>query len=224
MKFHHSLVAAAAAVALPAFASGPVPVTSTLTFDGVSSFEAVADTYAPLGIAFSAEGLALSNDGTGSGVNGEFFTHAPSMGAVLFAPGSNESVTISALAGKAFVQSVSVYYSSAYVNSALVDLGYPAFAGILNSAISVYDAAGQRIISNSLDQNASVGCSDSPFCNWNRVTVSFSGEAKTIVLKGANGSIAYDNLTVSTVPEPQSYALMLAGLAAVGFLAARRRA
>jgi len=53
--------------------------------------------------------------------------------------------------------------------------------------------------------------------NFN-VTFSFAGggdDAKDIIV---------DSITVTAVPEPESFALMVAGLAAVGFLARRRRA
>lgn len=52
--------------------------------------------------------------------------------------------------------------------------------------------------------------------NFN-VTMSFAGggdDAKDIIV---------DSITVTAVPEPESFALMAAGLAAVGFLARRRR-
>jgi hypothetical protein len=41
---------------------------------------------------------------------------------------------------------------------------------------------------------------------------------------GDNIGMLLDNVNVSAVPEPETYALMLAGLAAVGFLARRRAA
>ena len=40
----------------------------------------------------------------------------------------------------------------------------------------------------------------------------------------ATGTNRFDMVTVSAVPEPESYALMLSGLAAIGLLVARRRA
>ena len=39
-----------------------------------------------------------------------------------------------------------------------------------------------------------------------------------------DGAVGFDNLTLAPVPEPGTYALMLAGLGAVGFIARRRTA
>jgi PEP-CTERM motif len=52
------------------------------------------------------------------------------------------------------------------------------------------------------------------------VAFSFSSDGSAGV---AAKDIVVDNITVTAVPEPESFALMAAGLAAVGFLARRRR-
>jgi hypothetical protein len=48
------------------------------------------------------------------------------------------------------------------------------------------------------------------------VTLSFTGAT-------ANGYSYIDNVTVTAVPEPESYAMLLAGLGAIGFMSRRRR-
>ena len=56
-----------------------------------------------------------------------------------------------------------------------------------------------------------------------RANTSFSGEVLSLRWNASNPG---DHVRVFTaaIPEPQTYALMLAGLAAVGFMARRRRA
>jgi hypothetical protein len=45
----------------------------------------------------------------------------------------------------------------------------------------------------------------------------------TFATPGAISTLLLDDLTITAVPEPSTYALMLAGLGAIGFLATRRR-
>jgi hypothetical protein len=73
-------------------------------------------------------------------------------------------------------------------------------------------------------------CLGTMFCTFTPVGVSFAGMAQSIVFAGVADQIVFDDVTFgsatpgSTVPEPSTYALMAAGLAALGFHSRRRRA
>ena len=58
---------------------------------------------------------------------------------------------------------------------------------------------------------------------WN-AAVAGSQLVKFDSLNGGNGGPVIDNVMLTAVPEPGTYAMLLAGLAAVGFVAKRRRA
>jgi len=53
-------------------------------------------------------------------------------------------------------------------------------------------------------------------------SVTFSGVALSFVLRGGSGQAGIDDVQITTVPEPETYAMMLAGLALVG-VAKRRK-
>lgn len=99
-----------------------------------------------------------------------------------------------------------------------------------NLANGTYDfvltLSGQNIKLNSLDINGVAGVV-TPFGKF--VFAGVEGTGSTPFVLTLNGTAASKalysgELTVTAVPEPESYALMLAGLGAVAFIARRRKA
>jgi PEP-CTERM motif len=55
-------------------------------------------------------------------------------------------------------------------------------------------------------------------------TSSALGGNSTLVFRGVNNSFAQlDNVSITAVPEPETYAMLLAGLGAIGFMSRRRK-
>lgn len=50
-----------------------------------------------------------------------------------------------------------------------------------------------------------------------------AGQSYHLYVSGFGDGVKLDNLTVTAVPEPESYAMMLAGLGAIGMMARRRK-
>ncbi len=209
MKFIPSLTAAAALLAaLPAFA-GP----TLIDFEGVTSFASVADFYnggtdsagasgGDFGVSFTGAALALKNDELGP-----YFSHAPTPGTVMFATDASALMNVAS----GFVDELSFYYSASSSAFDVVTI----YSGL--------DASGSVLGSVSLTQNAQLdGCSDSPFCNWQRIALTFAGVGQSISFGGNAGNVAYDNVAIAAVPEPETYAMLGLGLAAV-ILAVRRQ-
>ena len=79
------------------------------------------------------------------------------------------------------------------------------------------------------DLSAFIGSGDVSFAVVTTGGSSYSGTGAAVVefhqVAGANVSIQYNysQTSVSSVPEPESYALLLAGLAAIGVVKRRRR-
>lgn len=62
------------------------------------------------------------------------------------------------------------------------------------------------------------------FFNWQNIdTVLITATGGTFHTHNNGTSFAMDNLIISNVPEPESYAMLLAGLGLVGFIARRRK-
>lgn len=209
MRFIPTLTAAAALIAtVPAFAANTL-----IDFEGVTSFASVSNYYSGgtdsagatgtnMGASFTGAALALQNDELGP-----YFSHAPSPGTVMFASDSSALMNFSS----GFVNELSFYYSATSSAFDVVTI----YSGL--------DATGSILGSLSLTANAQLGgCSDSPFCNFQRVALSFAGTGQSISFGGNAGNVAFDNIAITPVPEASTYAMLALGLAGV-MLAVRRQ-
>lgn len=217
MKTCRTLLALAAlAAAAPSFANSPL----TLDFEAATSFASVLDTYASIGASFSDSALALKNDAAGP-----YFSNVPTpgttdpfAGTVMFVDPASANAVLNIGGGNGaqpvtgFVNAVSLDYASTVDAFSVVQI----FSGL--------NGTGQRLGKISLSENQlDANCSSSSFCNWQNITLTFNGTAQSMVFSSNDGNIAFDNIRITAVPEPETYALLLAGLAAIGFVARRRR-
>jgi hypothetical protein len=197
--------------AAPAFSS-----TITIDFEGPTSFQSIDQYYnggtdaagasgLNLGVSFGLDALAIQNDGLGSGVNGEYFTNAPSPLGVLSPVGTDAWLNFAT----GFTGLASFYYSS--TDAVTIDV----FSGL--------NGTGTLLGSFNLLDNAVDGCSDSDFCNWSLASLNVNGVAKSIAFGDAAYTAGFDNVTISAVPEPSTMALLAVGLAGVFTRIGRRK-
>jgi hypothetical protein len=149
--------------------------------------------------------LGLSNnDGLGSLSNGDYYQNAPSplgVGVVQLDGVVNTTSFMNVAAG--VENKLSFFYSSiADVTGAI-----KAYSGLngTGTLLGTFNMTG-----NTAD-----------FTNWSLANFSFSGTAKSFDLSATNGVAGLDN--IQAVPEPESYASLLAGLALLGVVARRRK-
>jgi PEP-CTERM motif len=220
MKKVLGAIAAATAmlVSMPAAAQ-----TVTLDFEGLGSQAAINDFYnggtdsqgnsgTNFGVAFGSNALALREEDPEAN-----FGLPPSASTVMF------FLTGSAVLNYAegFDTGFSFWFSTV------------SFAG----EVSVYDgldASGNLLGTIDL---AALGAGPSlgnPFSNWSIGSLSFEGTARSIDFGGTVNQVGYDDITfgsatpggtdpVPAIPEPSTYALMFAGLAALGMMSRRRQ-
>ena len=207
MKFSPTIAFTALLVAaLPSFA---VPV--TLTFEGATSFSPIANFYSGGGgtnyhLAFSAPAVALVNDGTGPGPSGEFFSNAPSPGTVMFAPDAPAFVSVTD--GLRLLNQISFYYSSLEASASAVQI----YSGL--------NGSGTVLASANLLANSQSGCAPAPYCHWDKLTLNFSGIARSVGFSNI-GFAAFDDIALNVVPEPTTALLAMVGV--VGLFASSRR-
>jgi len=155
---------------------------------------------ANLGVSFTFDALALQNDAAGP-----YFSNAPSPVGVMAPVGANATMNVAA----GFVGTVGVWYSA----DSFVLQGVNVYSGL--------NGTGNLLASFNLVANAQAdGCSSSAYCRFDQLTSSFAGTAKSITFGNAANMAAFDNISITAVPEPTTVLLMSLGLAT---LALRRR-
>jgi len=219
MKFIKSAFAAAAIAAVMAPASAAV----VLDFEGVGNLANINNFYnggtdsqgnsgTNYGIAFSTATLGIIDADAGGTGN---IANEPSGQTAMFFLDASNSV-LNAAAG--FNTGFSFFYSSATAASVNVWSGLNA-TGLLLGTLN---------LTAQYNGNNCVGDPTGGFCNWTAVGVGFSGTAMSIDFGGTADYTAFDDITFGSVtpgvPEPETYALMLAGLGIVGYMARRRKA
>ena len=185
-------LALALGLASPAFAATTLSVDFEKTWDFGTE---VGTTYAAAGAVFTNV-LGLSND-----VDFTYFSNAPSP------------------QGVAYVQLDGVVNTAAYLNvaSGLTDGLSFFYSGIDTATISAYSGLnGTGTLLGTITLSATGG----DFSTWQHAVLNFAGTAQSFDLSGTNGVAALDN--ISSVPEPSTYALLLAAGGALA-IARRRR-
>lgn len=201
--------------------SAPSSASFVLNFEGVGDFAAVNNFYnggtdslgnsgTNYGVSFSSTSLGLIDADAGGGGN---FANEPTPNTILFFLDASSAI-LNMAAG--FTTGFSFFYTSSTA-----------------ATVSVWDglnATGSLLGSISLGAQYDSSCSGDPsgsFCNWTAGGVAFSGTAKSIDFGGTANQTGYDNITFGSatpaIPEPETYAMMLAGLGLMGFLARRRK-
>jgi hypothetical protein len=188
-----------------------------LDFETPTSFASIAEHYnggmdsagatgPALGVSFGLDALTVRNDDGAAPVGG-YFSHTPSPVGALAPVGADATMNVAA----GFVDSISFHYSS----TQFVVQGVNVYAGL--------NGSGELLASFNLVTNAQRGCTDTPYCRFDLLSRSFAGVAHSVTFGNAAGLAGFDNISITAVPEPQTYALLMAGLLAIGFMVSRRR-
>lgn len=169
------------------------------------------------GISFFGNALAINSSVGGCGGSGNFALQPSGCGALFFLEGGATGMNRSA----GFTTGFSLFYSAVNSPGSL-----QVWSG-LNGTGSILASLGLPTTPNG---NSLPGCLGRAFCPFSAVGIGFTGTAQSIVFAGVADQIAFDDITFGSttpgtvVPEPSTYVLMAAGLAALGFVSRRRRA
>ncbi len=188
-------LAAVAALAAPAYAG-----TVTIDFETAPSFASIGNLYSAAGAVFGPDAQGLANDALGT-----YFSNAPSPLGVMFVSGLTVPDAAMTVAGGFYA--FNFFYSSADAAINAVQV----WSGI--------NGTGDLLASYSLLANATLGCTDTAYCNWNQGGGTLTQAGRSVTFGAGAQNAAFDNLSV--VPEPSS--LLLAGLACSALALSRRR-
>jgi hypothetical protein len=213
MRFHRSLIALGLAAA---FSQSATAGLVSLDFEDFTASAPLVKQYESKGISVTGNAWGVTSSQANCG--GIFaFERIGGCGALMLGSlGVNSSARTTftlALTG-GFINSFSFFYSAASNAAALVE---------------VLDDAGD-VLASSDSLRGVGGCGRGiSFCDWEDMTLTFSGIAQKMRVTGANQSFLMDDLAFTTptvgggrLPEPGSIALSLAALGALGW--ARKRA
>lgn len=187
--------------ATPAFASNSFLV----DFEKSWAYgETVDNSYAAAGVSFTNL-LGVSNgDGLGSLPNGDYYANAPSP------------------LGTAFAQLDGVLNTTAYMNVAGgVDNNLYFYYSSPDAVLGAVKAYSGLNGTGALLGTFDVTATDGAYSMWNQATFSFSGKALSFDLTQTANVVALDN--ISAIPEPEQFALLLAGLGMVGAVVRRKQ-
>lgn len=205
MNLRQTLLALAL-VASPAAFAAPVLGTVTMSFEDipavVSYTDAIGGAYS--GASFSGDALKLdNNDGVGP-----YAENLPSGSNMMFV--ASGSSVLGALDGALF----GGVFSFSYTSLSAIAGGVQVYSGLngTGSLLASFDLAG----------DGTTGCTSGLPCNWHTQSLALGGHAGSIVFTGSDA--VFDDISVTTVPEPTSLALVLAALAGATGMARRRRA
>lgn len=191
----YSVISLVALAAVPAFANASATL---IDFENNWQYgETVDNHYAASGVTFTNV-LGLSND-----ADFTYYTGAPSPLGVAMAQLDGVVNTSAIMNVAAGANGLSFFYSS----PTDVVGAIKAYSGLngTGTLLGTFDLTGNT----------------SAYDVWTAVSFNFSGTALSFDLTGSANVVGLDNLSVTAVPEPESYALALLGLGMVGALARR---
>jgi hypothetical protein len=198
------------AASTSAFADAPI----TIDFEGAIGYvnpiaefynggtDGAGNTGPNLGVSFTDAAVGVSND-----VNFSYYSNAPTMGTVLAAFDSTATMNVA----QGFSGQLTFWYSSSVSTLDAVNI----YSGL--------NSTGTLLASASLFGNASLGCSDTPFCRFDLTSVKFAGVAQSVNFGGNAQFVAYDNIGITPVPELDTFVMLAAGLVAMAFIKRRQQ-
>lgn len=219
-----NFVIAASMAALTLVATTAAHATTTvLTFEGIGNTASVNDFYnggtdsvgnsgVNYGINFSTASLGLIDSDAGGTGN---FANEPSASTIVFFQ-SGSSATMNVAAG--FDTGFSFFYSA--FQNAFVNV----YSG-LNGTGTLLATLG---LTTNFNNGGCVGDPTGDACHWDAVGVTFAGVAHSVDFGGVANQAGFDNITLGSdvaggVPEPSTWALLIAGFGLAGVSLRRRR-